>query len=666
MCGGIGNTGDVEQQCLVAFAGKETTVTEMSFNLSMSFKGFTAAEYIADPFAQNTTANAISSTMKNVKRGDVTFMSASDVGSADETSRLLQTYSARTRVVFEVRVNIEVLGFRSTDSDIAYSSLTSAFISSVNVGLVIKQLQRTGLSIFGTQLFQNETVVTLAASADPYSVVYVQTASPTFSPTSSPTEWNQLFSVSQFQAFSIVATLGFLFLLCCVGSLWWYRNRRNKKYYPSQVAVEEISDAAHFIFDEKLYPEEFMEQTTLADDLAVHSPIDFQLEHSSDFIETNKDMSDAPLHQKPIFDVSAPGSWDDKSFVSSKILLPPIAHKVQVPAVEMSIAATKFRRMRRKNRVASDEAAAVENAALNITFRGGPGHTGYAEPAIGAAHPSAQERKRGLPPVRVPPGGGYISDPPSGNAYVIESSEEEKDESAILHAGGNRISPGISRPSELYHVLRNGPSRGALSDAPTGEDTMDRRLAHRQSSRSRNGPAIAPGVTQLGFQNNDDGLDPNEDLIVPLSPIKQVSFARRRPGSARAPGPGESTAAHSLNESTLLQQKPGHGIEDRPGGARGRVDTSDSRAGPGVSRFHFPLVTVKKLHVPSRDSPGRDQLEGIAEQAQSRERLDHLERVAELKRFHETEARSLAERQNFEHRAQQEALRLRLKQKHGR
>ena len=489
VCGDSENIDAVEQQCLNAFADRETTVTEMSFNLSMAFKGFTAAEYAADQFAHNATSNAISSTMKNVKHDDVTFINAFDLGSAQEASRLLQTYSARTMVVFEVRVTIEVLGFRSTDSDVAYSSLTRAFISAVDIGLVIKKLQQTGLPIFGTPLFQNNTVVTLAASADPYSVIYIQTASPTFSPTSAPTQLLQLLSVPIIRIF-VISGLSSLAVFIFLILVWFSRkNRKLVKYRESTIAV----------IDNDVYDDP-------ADQMVVNVPL--EVSETSVFASSTLSIED-----------------DAKTIASSSSLIERQAlHRVKLPPISGQnvklIAGTEIRAGRWKRR------------HIIQSKRSSPGHASDSDKDIFHAVPSdnidfAQSftskptlwRKNGRHSSRRPPGGGY------GQIDLIPNSSMDSEkflgDSSVLRTGRS------PSPESKFEVSDRVTAFDGLISSPV-----------KQSHTVKQYKSSAPG------NDGKNALNPStkevENLLLDTFQRRVGSRRKRRPvTSGKFPGPGD-------------------------------------------------------------------------------------------------------------------------------
>lgn len=417
-----GKASAMEGKCLNSFAEVISTETLVEFNISIVFENITAEEFLNDTKAQNATEYVVAFTMPQVKIYQVFIMGVRNyIALSDEKPMFQYLHQDRmavsvdligsaVEVVLNVQVIVELLGYASTDALVAYVDLKTSAISAYVSKQILRRLQAEGLLVFGTDLFERDfDAIDILFS--PASISYLRTAVPTLQPTESPTfktaESSQT-QVGGFNLFYILAAVGFVITCCLLWCVFFcFRKKSGDKYAISQVGIapDEEIDELDFIAPVKKTREELFE---------VFTP---QKEHH------------ASLKYKPVFDVSisslnrkpGPSALEDFSFTPGRVILPPIIRGHAQPdfsplgprlepiekRVDSPMSLQKKRRKRTRRPPENDRPAFIESdtgaVPRTLSIRGGT--------------------------IRVPPGGGYISDvdietahPPLENYPVFEDA----------------------------------------------------------------------------------------------------------------------------------------------------------------------------------------------------------------------------------------------------
>ena len=175
----------LENQCLDASAANAETETLLIFSAASSFDDVSAAEMEASEDAKTAARTTMSLAMSGVPVNQIVITDISD----SSTRRQLQGGSSRklttsTEVTYQITAKLEALGFKSTDGDAAYSSLTGQISNSVSSGAFQQNLKASGQTI-GVTTFSNAKVIKTPSYSEP-DVVSVVTTTPTSMPSRAP------------------------------------------------------------------------------------------------------------------------------------------------------------------------------------------------------------------------------------------------------------------------------------------------------------------------------------------------------------------------------------------------------------------------------------------------------------------------------------------------
>ena len=477
---------EIEDRCLTSFSENILTETLLEFNISLIYENITLVDFLNDTRAQNATEVVLVGVMSNVKIYQVNYVGSRIYTAFDEESSPLLRDSIRrittgrqsigefVEAIYNVKVIVEHLGFRSENAFEAFIQLKDSVTSAVVLKEIIRRLQQEGLKVFGTPLFERSVDTTEVLFTEPI-ISYVKTISPTEYPTVAPTSFPsreraesnfiESFGVNIYIAVSGAGCV----LLCCLLLLLLCRRREVKKRYMlTQVAAsgDDNSDEDINVVNLRTSVWEPREEI-------------FNVYTIDDEVNTRPS-----LKQKPVFDVSSFGFSENERIKPGKVVLPPISrvpHQSSLsrfgPKLEPIVGANgtasslqkKKRRRNRKNFETRDpsvsefndevmERAVTSNSGVHRVPPGGGYISGAEAAVLDSGHgeitldvpvsvvvqtPSPNSRKRsGRPSTksqskRIPPGGGYSSEPDnlvedhyvSGPAELFERRDIDDKES---------------------------------------------------------------------------------------------------------------------------------------------------------------------------------------------------------------------------------------------
>lgn len=588
----------LEDSCLSSFTGYETTETQLIFDVTIVFAGFNSSEFLNDDRAQHATIQTIASTMKNVKSSEVVLLNASTVVS-DSRRKLLHTQS--TSAMYRIDVIIEVLGFKNSQSGLAYEGLRKSLLTAVDTKDVLKTLRTSGKPVYDTLLFDAPQFDTGVITFTAAKMKLIKSSAPSFEPTPLPTFKPSLAPTLLIENTLTITTsiVAASVLLCYCLFILFCLCLRSKKVKPGtkyaqnkvfavddNIYVDERTNSNdldeyhdHFAHDVSVEPNDqyqlgsALEGSTISDDENEIYPTHYEVDE--DYVP------DLVICDKPSFDVTSPASWDDSMFSRSRVLLPPIDAVVGVLK-----ATAKFRK-RRKNRQAIDTvpapgeltSAQEDRTKLDIPALQAPRFVmrgGEREVDTGSPRPGLLN-KRAVNGPRIPPGGGYASDnQQSGertdndtdddNKYAsfreIKSGKLPTNSSRVVKA---RVSPGKVLFNTEVNCLEPYPEKGAIesSESPRGAVTQRTRSTRRRdrtagvtTNRGHNysGPGISNNLENdagnLLGQHRDNHVAERWQrgvAAVAATHILRAAGRRRRPQNEKVTGPGLGAAMTTIN-----------------------------------------------------------------------------------------------------------------------
>lgn len=209
-----------------------TTITEVSFDIYLTYSGLEEAAFDADQNAQTGTIIVLASSMSNIEAEDITIV--------NETNRRLVALGTTTTVVYQVTAVLELLGFRSIETMAAFESLGEEVTSAVSAGRIVKELRKSGNPVYNTPLFDADNFTISSFRVSGPRTKFIQTAAPTFSPTQGPTVFFELITEQEtYLSLVVVGLVLCSFAFFFVIWMMYYRsqNTAQKKYgVPSDTA----------------------------------------------------------------------------------------------------------------------------------------------------------------------------------------------------------------------------------------------------------------------------------------------------------------------------------------------------------------------------------------------------------------------------------------------
>jgi hypothetical protein len=240
-CGSDNTSNEAKQNvlfgaCAESFANSSATKTEIQFQVHVYFSGFNISAFTADKGAQDATASEIVRGM-NLRRGfDIVFALRSFLS----VRRLLDGDIAAV-VSYNISVIIEELGYRSSDSKVAFDDVTNNFREYIRSSAMLRGIRARGLSLFGTSLFEDSAVSISQVSFSSFSVNVLD------APSTEKTE-NTLLTV--IIVASSITSACFIMGLCAV--LFW-KTRGEKS--SSKVHVYELRNKEDDFDHNKVVPD---------------------------------------------------------------------------------------------------------------------------------------------------------------------------------------------------------------------------------------------------------------------------------------------------------------------------------------------------------------------------------------------------------------------------
>lgn len=235
----------VEQQCLESFSTLMTTITEIEFDISLVYASVSEFDFNNDKSAQTASIAVLALTMPNVEAESIIISNTSD-----SRRRLVQ--AASVTVVYRVTSTLELLGFRSLETTVAYKHLVAKVTNGIDNGFIVSRLREYGKPIFNTFLFESTDFTISSFKFTEPRTAFIETAIPTFNPTESPTTFTDL--IIEHETFLSLFIAGFVFII--FGALlliWFARHLRKKnaenKYGINKYGITENSPAVNDITD---------------------------------------------------------------------------------------------------------------------------------------------------------------------------------------------------------------------------------------------------------------------------------------------------------------------------------------------------------------------------------------------------------------------------------
>merc|ERR1712000_505356 len=173
----------LETECLDSYAADAETESLLDFDTVNTFDDVSADEMRNDTASQQAAISAMSLSMSGVPASQISIKSIEDASTRRMFRRSLQSSGAE--VTFNVVAKLEQLGYKSTEGDAAYSSLTNQISQSVSSGEFQQNLKAAGQTV-GVTTFDNAKVQKTPTYSEPV-VIAVVTVQPTSFPTSAPT-----------------------------------------------------------------------------------------------------------------------------------------------------------------------------------------------------------------------------------------------------------------------------------------------------------------------------------------------------------------------------------------------------------------------------------------------------------------------------------------------
>lgn len=151
---------DLKQDCLFSSRAVIKSTTRITFDIFLSYQGFSSEELSRDKDGQQATVSACSDILK-IGSGSVRITNMADI----DARRSLFFISPAvvgintTLVTYRVTMVLEEMGFSSNFASFAYDEMTTRMANAVKSGLYLAMLRKNGLAVFGTYLFEKRVDV---------------------------------------------------------------------------------------------------------------------------------------------------------------------------------------------------------------------------------------------------------------------------------------------------------------------------------------------------------------------------------------------------------------------------------------------------------------------------------------------------------------------------
>merc|ERR1712000_450420 len=160
----------LETECLDSYAADAETETLLDFDTVNTFDDVSADEMRNDTASQQAAISAMSLSMSGVPASQISIKSIEDASTRRMFRRSLQSSGAE--VTFNVVAKLEQLGYKSTEGDAAYSSLTNQISQSVSSGEFQQNLKAAGQTV-GVTTFDNAKVQKTPTYSEPVVIAVV-------------------------------------------------------------------------------------------------------------------------------------------------------------------------------------------------------------------------------------------------------------------------------------------------------------------------------------------------------------------------------------------------------------------------------------------------------------------------------------------------------------
>jgi hypothetical protein len=191
-----------------------TTITEMDFNIILTYQGLNESAFDEDINAQQGTIDVLSLSISNVDPEQIV------IESSEPSERRLVAADAATTVNYRVQTTIELLGFSSLSSQDAYDYLVVELTKAISSGSIIRELKKRGIPMYNTPLFDSDNFMISRFAFSPPITKFIQTAVPTVMPTLNPTLFIEL--ITEQETYLSLTIVGFVLLIVLFSLFFWY------------------------------------------------------------------------------------------------------------------------------------------------------------------------------------------------------------------------------------------------------------------------------------------------------------------------------------------------------------------------------------------------------------------------------------------------------------